>query len=153
MDGHSIVQTTSLSAGRQIITKVLFGQPPKDIGIVGELVLDWMTQGFLDHILDGGITKQEFGSRVHKELKNKCMAFKPLGEVTVDCEPYFIKGGKTSGNPKGSLGVDVLIRYKEKSVIAFELKTGKGMTKSGIAKRQKWIGASVVQVTFKSTKG
>jgi RHS repeat-associated protein len=155
MDGNSIVQTSSLSAGRKIITKVLFGQPPKDIGIVGEMVLDWMTQGFFDHIYDGGITKQEFGSRVHKELKSKCLAFAPLRDVKLECEPYFDKSGPTQGNrnTKGSLGVDVLIRYKGKPVIAFELKTGKGMTKSGIAKRQKWIGASVIQVTFKSTKG
>jgi hypothetical protein len=53
---------------------------------------------------------------------------------------------------KGSLGVDVLIRYHGNPVIAFELKTGRGMGSGGFARRQKFIGTSVIQITLKPTR-
>jgi hypothetical protein len=120
--------------------------------MVGELVLDWILQGFYDHVFAGGVTKQEFGQRVHAQVKNRCKGFVPINGVSLGCEPFFNHKGPVKGNPKGSLGVDVLIRYKTRPVIAFEIKTGKGMSQSGFNKRRKWIGASVIQITVKPTK-
>ena len=115
-------------------------------------MLDWVLQGFYNHIFDGGITKQEFGQRVHADVKNRCRSFVPLNGVSVDCEPFFNQNGPVRGNPKGSLGVDVLIRHHGRPVIAFEIKTGKGMSESGFNKRRKWIGTSVIQITLKPMK-
>ena len=132
--------------------KILFGTPPKDIGVVGEMVLDWITQGFWDHIYEGGITKQDFGQKVHKQLKKKCESFGSFNGVTLSCEPFFNDKGQTATNSKGTVGVDVLIKYKGTPVVALELKTGKGMSKNGFKKRQKWIGTDVVEITIHSAR-
>ena len=147
----------SVQEGRAALAKILFGHPPRDIGIVGEMVLDWALRGFETHLdLMGKISKQEFGQKVHKELRKKCDAFTDLYDVSLKCEPFFISDNKPgqilSNNPKGSLGVDILILYKEKPVIALELKTGRGMSNDGFKKRKKWIGTSVVQITIHAPK-
>ena len=140
--------------GQVLEKNILFGHPPKDVGIVGEMVLDWVTQGFFDHVMDGGITKQAFGQRVHKSIKDRCLAFEPFNDVSLLCEPFFVdsKSGPQKRNPKGSFGVDVLILYRGNPVIAFEVKTGAGMTEKGFNKRRKFIGASVIQITLKPTR-
>lgn len=125
--------------------------------MVGELVLDWMLTAFYGHVYDGGITKQEFGHSVHKDVKNKCLAFRPINGVGILCEPFFIEGHegplpKSARNPKGSVGIDVVITYKGKPVVGIELKTGKGMGKSGFATRRKLMGGTLIQITLKSGK-
>ena len=150
----SAFRTSSFAAGRRVFKKILFGNPPKDIGLVGELVLDWMTQGFFDHIYDGAITKQEFGRRVHRELRERCLRFKPVNNVTLKCEPFFTQaqGGPLNHNPRGSVGVDVLILYHNSPVVSIELKTGAGMSQDGKRKRMKWSGTTLIQVTINGVK-
>ena len=152
INAGTTLRTTSVAVGRRTIGKVLFGHPPKDIGIAGEMILDWMLQGFYDHAQDGGITKQEFGRRVHADVKNRCGLFNPINGVTIDCEPFFVSSGQVSPVTKGSLGVDLLIRYHGKVVIALELKTGKGMSTGGVSKRRRFIGASVIEITLKPSR-
>lgn len=149
---NTVLRTNSVFVGRRTIQKILLGHPPKDIGVVGEMVLDWVLQGFYEHVLDGGVTKQEFGRRVHSDVKNRCSRFIQYNGVSLDCEPFFNEKGQVKGNPKGSLGVDVLIRYQGRPVVAFEIKTGKGMSGSGFQARRKYIGASVIQITLKPAR-
>ena len=157
VDFSSTLRMGSVQEGRAALAKILFGHPPRDIGIVGEMVLDWALRGFETHLdLMGKISKQEFGQKVHKELRKKCDAFGIRRDVTLKCEPFFISDNKPgqilSNNPKGSLGVDILILYNKKPVIALELKTGRGMSHDGFQKRKKWIGTSVVQITIHAPK-
>lgn len=152
-DIQGVLRTGSTAAGRRAFKRILFGQPPQDVGIVGEMVLDWVLQGFFDHLQDVGITKQEFGQRVHKELKNRCESYKPISSIGLVCEPFYDADGNEFGHAKkGSLGVDIMIYDGNRRVIAIELKTGKGMNERGFKGRRKRMGTSVIQITLKGDR-
>jgi RHS repeat-associated protein len=152
-DIQGVLRTGSTAVGRRAFKRILFGHPPQDVGVVGEMVLDWVLQGFMDHIQDGGITKQEFGQRVHRDLKNKCAAFRPIGNVRLVCEPFYDDAGNEYGHSKkGTLGVDIMIYDGNRRVIAIELKTGKGMNDKGFKGRRKYSGTSVIQITLKGDR-
>lgn len=77
-------------------------------------------------------------------------AYRPLPSVEVLAEPFYDEDGEHFGKGrKGSLGIDVVVKYKGKVVLGMELKTGRGASKSGINKRIKHIGADFIQVTIK----
>jgi YD repeat-containing protein len=48
--------------------------------------------------------------------------------------------------------VERIDRLHGRPVIAFEIKTGKGMSQSGFNKRRRWIGTSIIQITLKPTR-
>jgi RHS repeat-associated protein len=142
------LRAVSVAQGKRAIRRILFGRPPKDLGVVGELILDWSVNAAFGHLFDVSITKQEFGQRVHADVKSACSAFN-FSSVTLICEPFFDDSGSMHMSPKkGTVGVDVLVEYGGKRVIAFELKTGKSMSQTGFNKRKKYSGVSVIQITI-----
>ncbi len=154
MNLQSSLSLGSQVAARQALQSFLVGKPPKDLGLIGEMILDWAIKAVTDTVLFGGSfpNKGALGTAAHQELKRSIQSYKPLPGVEVIAEPFF--DDNTSGKPlkqnkAGTLGVDVLIRYKGKNVLAFDLKIGKGYSKKGISSRMKRIGTDVIQINIK----
>ncbi len=151
----STFRTTSYAAGKRVVKKFLIGKPPEDLGLVGELIVEWMFQSVID-VGTGAMTKQEFGQRAHKNLKTRIESYRPLPGFVVIAEPFFIEGevGKPrKGNPTGSVGVDVFIEYQGRPLLGLELKTGAGYRKPGKALRMKRMGTDLIQVQVIPARG
>lgn len=64
-------------------------------------------------------------------------------------EPFADNNGEHMGKGRrGSVGIDVLIKYKGKNILGLDLKIGKGYSKSGIRKRRSYFG-DFIQVHIK----
>jgi RHS repeat-associated protein len=127
----TILRFSSAKAARSGIKSILFGHPPKDLGVLGEMILNVMVKSFTSNKLKG-VTAQEFGRRVHKDVKDWCERFTSFKGVELKCEPFFISSGAMlSTNPKGSVGVDIVLMYLKTPLVGIELKTGKGMSSTG----------------------
>ncbi|MBI5279844.1 MAG: hypothetical protein HY854_25660 [Burkholderiales bacterium] len=131
-------------------------EPPQIPGrfrLIGETILDWAIKAVTDTMLfaDGpSKNKGAFGTAAHQELKHKVQSYKPLPGVEVVAEPYFDGNGiEEKADSKGDLGVDVVVKYNKKNIVAFDLKIGKGYSKKGVADRVKRIGTDVIQIRIK----
>jgi hypothetical protein len=47
------------------------------------------------------------------------------------------------------VGIDILVLYEGKPVVAFDLKTGKGFSDKQIGVRKKAFGSSIIQIQVK----
>ncbi|WP_423037675.1 RHS repeat-associated core domain-containing protein [Undibacterium sp. Tian12W] len=133
------------------IKQVLIGDPKKgDFGLIGELILDACMAA-----VDGAIanskgkkhSKQNKGTFAHTLLEKEMDLlnnFLAKGSYThnlrIETEVSKKDGGKDANyGEKGSYRLDVLVMYKGKPAVGFDLKTGKNV-QVGIGKRgwPKW---------------
>ncbi|KAB2839254.1 MAG: RHS repeat-associated core domain-containing protein [Burkholderiales bacterium] len=155
MNLHSAVSAGSQVAARTMLKSFLLGRPPKDLGYVGEMILDLAIKAVTDTMLFGGgeyKNKGAFGTAAHQELKGRIQSYRPLPGFEIVAEPFFGDGGNGGyhGSPKrGDMGVDVLIKHNGKNILAFDLKVGRGYSNTGIAQRMKRIGTNVIQINIK----
>lgn len=154
---QSMIRYGSAQAARLGLKRFLFGNPPKDLGLVGEMILDFAIQSVVDTMLFEGDFKNKgaAGTSAHQGLKQRIQSYTPLPGFRVIAEPFFPAGSNStpsSKNTKGSLGVDVLIQHQTggswHNVLAFDLKIGKGWGKKGIADRIKRSGVDVIQINI-----
>lgn len=154
MNLQGITRVGSAQGGRIVMRQILFGRPPDSLGVIGEMVLDAMVKSVMDVALDGDIYKNKgaAGTAAHQRLKEymddvaKKLRKMNMHGITVHAEPFADDGGEHYGSGrKGSVGIDVLIKYQGKNVIGFDLKIGKGYSKDGIRRRRSYFG-DVVQV-------
>ncbi len=144
---RSSISTLSSVAGRNIITRILFGNPPKDFGIVGDFILDNAINAVLMELLSVHSSKSVFGTKAHSRLEKMIKGYKPHPDVDIEVEVFKLDGGKSaSRRAKGSIGVDILVKYKGKPVVAFDLKTGAGFSKSKVGKISRRFGVGVIEV-------
>ena len=137
----------------QSIVKSTYVGTPQRPGIfvkrIIDEIIDRLTGEIIGTIIDGfnanilrlnsGGSKQEFGRNVHAHLKVWCKNpenILRMNGFSLKCEPFAGEGGQVKGNPRGSVGVDVLVAIKnpmggETPLFAIELKTGKGMNQTG----------------------
>ena len=154
LNNASFYRGTSAQGARVALRQVLFGRPPKDLGLVGEGVLDLALQGVFDTIINnpnGFDSKSNFGTAAHHDLELKIASFKPLPGFEIAAEVYYDKNNKpTTRRAKGSLGIDVQIIHRGKVVLSLDLKTGKGWSKNGILVRKKRFGSDIIQIFVKT---
>lgn len=154
MNLQGITRVGTAQGGRIVMRQILFGRPPDNLGVIGEMVLDAMVKSVMDVALDGDIYKNKgaAGTAAHQRLKvhmdevAKKLRRMNMHGITVHAEPFADDGGEHYGSGrKGSVGIDVLIKYQGRNVIGFDLKIGKGYTRDGIRRRRSYFG-DVVQV-------
>ena len=158
---QNMVRYGSSSLAKQGLKQFLFGKPPKDLGIIGEYVLDFAVQSVIDTMLFEGkdfSNKGASGTSAHKGLEERIKNYQPLPNYRLLPEVYYPSGrnvAHTFNNSAGSLGVDVMIQHQTngiwKNVLGFDLKIGKGWSKSTVADRMKRTGADIVQIRIKVT--
>jgi hypothetical protein len=115
--------------------KALFGNPKQgDFGIIGELIIDEMLGAVIDIRFDPKLdkaTNAARGTAAHANLSarltflNQWLKGVPLAkDVEVVAELSLGEDG-TRSYAKGSLRLDVVVRFKGKNWVTFDLKTGK----------------------------
>jgi hypothetical protein len=123
------------------IRKFLIGNPKSgDFGLIGDLILD-ACMGSVDGAISNGkgLTKQGKGTLAHTLLRREVEllnAWLAKGSITknisLDAE-ISMDGGKPSRlvsyGAAGSYRVDIIVYYKGRAAVAFDLKTGKGVQK------------------------
>jgi len=141
------VRSTGVTAGRSQIQRVLFGKPPSDLGLVGEFILDAAINSVLEILGVEFKNKGAAGTKAHKNLERKIRNYIPIGGVEVIPEVFFDKqGNEGSTRDQGTLGIDILIKKNGKSMLAIDLKIGRGFSgkkKRAISER---AGVPVVQI-------
>ena len=141
------VGTLSSVAGRSFITRMLFGNPPKSFGIVGEFIIENAVLAVVGELMNTHYSKSTFGTKAHKRLERRIKGYKPHPDVDIEVEVFSDKkGNRTGRRSRGSLGVDILVKYKGRPVVAFDLKTGRGFGKRGLASRIRRFGVDIVEI-------
>ena len=135
------------------LPKFLFGSPPKDFGLVGEFGLNNAINAVT---AQAGIifpNKGAFGTAVHLSLEKSIDGYSPFHGVTIDSEVFFLEKD-SDGNPvpankrrqSGSVGIDIIVNYMKKPVIAFDLKTGRGFSNKRVGVLQRRTGLGIVEI-------
>ncbi len=161
------VRIVGAQGARSSASRILFGRPPQDFGIVGELVIKVLEEVIEDLVGVDFDNQQKAGQAVHKDFKSKILSKFPnltlpfpvpgCPNLRLDLEPFAHEdspGAVTRSNPKGSVGVDVLVLCgnQKEPALALEIKTGRGMSKSKFAAREKAFGVGVIQISLKTTR-
>lgn len=146
-----------------LVRKALFGNPKKgEFGIVGELIIDAMGEAVADMLADptfAGKSNRRRGVAAHSKLRahigalNKWLQGIPMArDVLVLTELSLDQGGFPS-HKKGSLRLDVIITYKGKNWLTFDLKTGTAGKGNIISSKkrieyQRRFGARLITIGF-----
>ncbi len=142
-------------AGRNTTTRILFGKPPEDFGIVGDFIIDHalsVIDPFLGTSIDTFKNSGAFGTNAHYNLESSINGYEPFPGVKIDAEVFFHEpdNGKThlakKKREKGSIGIDIVVNYQDEPIIAFDLKTGKGFSKSKVNKLKRRAGLDIVEI-------
>jgi len=152
-NGQGKLRVGSIQAGKQYLRQFLFGRPPKELGIIGETILDFALNAVIDTLVFDFKNKGAAGTAAHVNLEKRINAYQPIDNVRIQVktEVFHDKDGKPAGRrEKGSLGLDVVIYYKEKPVLAFDLKTGGGFSKKGLNARGRRFGTDIIQIFIKT---
>ena len=153
---QGITRVGTASGARIVMRQLLFGKPPDNLGIIGEAILNQMIAGVADvvHSQVNFPNKGAAGTQAHQNLKKYLMQVADdiekmsFGDVVIKAEPFVDNNGEHYGKGrKGSVGIDVLIKYKGKNILGIDLKIGKGYSKQGIRQRRRYFG-DVLQVHF-----
>lgn len=134
----SILSTASIQGANFAVRRFLFNAGGNGLGLVGELIKRLAIEAAQDLLLDSAfdqLDKQGRGTRGHayfekrvKELNDRIRKFKPLKGVEIRSEVFVDSAGASVGRrAKDSLGIDVLVLYENKRVLAFDLKFGRKM--------------------------
>ncbi len=128
---------------QHMVRKFLIGDPKKgDFGLIGELVLEACI-GAVDDAINSTsgqkVSKRKKGTLAHAFLSreierlNKWLANGSITRnISVFAEVSRMSGGRSAYyGQKGSYRIDVLVYYKKRPAVAFDLKTGAGV-QSGI---------------------
>ncbi|MCO7225068.1 RHS repeat-associated core domain-containing protein [Pleionea sp. CnH1-48] len=154
------LSTLATSSGRATISRALTGSGKDAFGIVGEEIIQLAKESMLNILLaelSGGTSFANAGARgtaAHQQFERL------IGEINEKYKRYgyVIKAEvfrDSTGNPgkqvkkraKGSVGIDVEIRdLKGKPVLAFDLKTGKGMSGKRNRKLQGVFGSDIIEI-------
>ena len=147
-------------AGRNAATRVLFGNPPKDFGVLGsaiERLVESAISPYLGTALNG-YTPATFGTGVHRDLQGLVesggiVSLEPFADLVLTAEVFFLQPDN-NGNPRradrrrerGSLGIDILVEYQKEAVLGLDLKTGR----PGSTRRNKnlfnRLGVDIVEI-------
>ena len=162
---NGVLRTASTnSVGRSLVNNLLVGKSGRDgFGIVGETVINEAKEALLEILLaelngdldfSGNKEAQKRGVAVHTKLENRLNslrhAFKNFG-IEIRTEIFRFKDGKRKGNrakrrESGTLGIDVEINRHGKTVLAFDLKTGRGFSGKKNKKLQGIFGSDVIEI-------
>jgi RHS repeat-associated protein len=127
LNGGAIIRTSSINSAKGQFQRILFGRPPQDLGIVGEFILDSAINAVLGNIGVDFTDKQHAGTRAHKDLEIQLGSYKPIGGIEVIPEIFFDdQGAEGTTRDKGTLGIDILIKYRGKNALLIDLKLGAG---------------------------
>jgi len=157
---NGILQSISSISGRAIFNRALTGAGKKAYGIVGEVIIALAKQSLVNILLEQLAGQAPFksaatkGTAAHKEfeklIKGLNGKYKRYG-LRIAAEVFRIeKGGKkVKGRKKGSLGIDVAVISTNtgKTLLAFDLKTGRGASKKRNGRLSKvFDGADVIEI-------
>ncbi|MBI5278680.1 MAG: hypothetical protein HY854_19775 [Burkholderiales bacterium] len=165
------VQGTLTTVGQQSlqtqVRKAMLGNPKQgDFGIIGNLILDEMLGAVGDVLGDPAFAKksgQQQGTQAHKLLKQRIILLNqwikgiPLAKgIEVEAELFLLPGpGGAGGVPstpgvKGALGLDVVVTYRGKKFVAFDLKMGSSnISNDKYFTYQRRFGARLFLIKFK----
>jgi hypothetical protein len=163
---NSILSTTATASGRSLITSALTGNASKRaFGIVGEEIIGIAKQSLLNILIAEAAGISSFqsaatkGTAAHREferlIKEINKKYKKFG-LRITAEVFRIEGSgkKVKGRKKGSLGIDVAILSTRtgKTILSFDLKTGRGSSKKRNGRLSKLFDGSDVIEIFVSKK-
>jgi len=131
-------------------------------GLIGELILDEMVRAVdlaNKQAAKGliGTGQGAKGSRAHKLLQDLvrdasekfASDFKRFG-LEIEAEVFLDKSKqpvRRNIRPSGSLGLDVIVKRNGKKILAFDLKTGRGLGSKEIKRRRsRFDGISIVEI-------
>ena len=144
------IKFASTKLARRQFKEFLFGRPPDRLGYIAELILDNIISAVTGNLDIEFKNKGAFGTAAHKQLQIQIEAFKPIPGVEVRAELFFdSNGNETKPRAKGSLGIDIFVRYRGRDVLLIDLKTGKGFSGKKKASLTKRFGGTVIQVFAK----
>ncbi|MCP4976198.1 MAG: RHS repeat-associated core domain-containing protein, partial [Maribacter sp.] len=160
------LSTIATASGRASIQNALVGRASKEtFGLIGEEIISLAKQALVDILLQEAGGKSFFsaatkGSAAHKqfeELVKKINGkYKRYG-FRIAAEVFRIEksGSKVKGRKKGALGIDVAVisTGSGKTVLAFDLKTGRGSSKKRNGRLSTvFDGADIIEILVSKKK-
>jgi hypothetical protein len=150
----SFLRFSSAKQARSYVGQVLFGKPPKDLGIIGETILELMVKAVADSVVFGNWDNATHRGRgAHKELRRHIKTLSMPAGITLRSEVHIDPSGADVGGRAvgGSVSLDVLVYWKgyksgKNPIAGFELKTGESYRGDGVAKIIRRFGARHVFV-------
>ncbi|KPV93606.1 hypothetical protein AN214_04356 [Pseudoalteromonas sp. P1-9] len=145
-------------------SRALFGYNRKDLtqevfGIVGEALMDEALAAYKEMLKEGrqGSAANK-GTWAHSKFESRVKAMRTKWKkynITLRVEEFRdSEGDRTARRAKDSLGLDVTVYYKSALVLAFDLKTGKGMSKKRRGRlKQHFNGVEVVEIMVTPRRG
>ncbi len=160
---NGILSTSASAVGRSAIGRVLTGSGKEAFGIIGEEIIGFAKEA-LFNILTQELAGPGFknagakGTAAHLEFQRFIESinekYKKYG-YTIHAEIFRDKdtNKEVKKRAKGSFGIDVEVRNsKDKTVLAFDLKTGRGTTKKKNRKLQGVFGTAIIEVFVSKKK-
>ncbi len=154
---NGILSTSATTAGRSAISRVLTGSSKEAFGIIGEEIIGFAKEALLNILIQeiagpGFKNAGAKGTAAHQEFEKLIDKINDKYEkygYTINAEVFRDSNSKseTKKRAKGSLGIDVEVRDSTgKSVLSFDLKTGRGTTKKKNRKLQGVFGSDIIEV-------
>jgi RHS repeat-associated protein len=156
---------TTSTAGRSAVSRLLTGAGKYAFGLVGEEIISLAKQSLVNILLaeSAGVkfaSAATRGSAAHQEfeklIKGINEKYKKYG-LRIAAEVFRIEDGgvKVKGRKKGSLGIDVAILSTKtgKTILAFDLKTGRGGSKKRNGRLSTvFDGANIIEILVSKKK-
>ena len=167
INGILATKAGTTSIGRSTLSNALVGKASKKtFGIVGEEIIALAQQSLLNILIEAAASGEPFknagakGTAAHLEferlIKGLNGKYKKYG-LRIAAEVFRIENGgaKVKGRKKGSLGIDVAILSTGtgKTLLAFDLKTGRGGSKNRNSRLQAvFDGVDVIEILVSKKK-
>ena len=164
---NGILTSSATTVGRSVLMRAMTGRAGKEaFGIVGEEIIALAQQSLLNILIAEAAGIKNFpnagakGTAAHLEferlIKGLNGKYKKFG-LRIAAEVFRIEGGgaKVKGRKKGSLGIDVAILSTAtgKTLLAFDLKTGRGGSKKRNSRLQAvFDGTDVIEILVSKKK-
>jgi len=165
---QTTVQRTTLewakmaqSTGTQFIKQFFFGGGSQNpVGLIGRFIVDEAKDVIVEMVMNeltSGLSATVFGTKAHSQFEKKIKALnrrlksqKFFKDIRIEAEFFVNKDGDmVSRRAKGSVGIDVMVFWRGKRVLAFDLKTGRGMGKKRKKDMLERLGVDIVEIFVK----